>query len=301
MTDRLSAGTLALGATPADPQIHPLRRARRWGFYAAVRGLVGLVRAVPRPVATATLHGLARLARATRARDRAAVRRRVESAFGELGPERTRSMADGSWLRLASNLRDMARTDARIVVDPSTSERLEELRSRGPILALMAHLGAWELAAHALAEHAPPFGALTANPHNARIDAWLRAERAARGVHVFDRDREVAAATRFLRRGGTLAVLADHRPRGASVEVSWFGAEAPTTTGPGRMARIASATIVPVAVERAGAVHRLVLGESFEATGDVARDARRCNAALEALIRRRPEEWTWLHARHDES
>lgn len=299
---RLSSGALSPIAPTAEPQsISTFRRVRRMAFYGAVRALVGGVRHVPRPVATAGLVGLARLARTIRPADRAAVRRRVRRAFGDLDPVRARRLADRSWDELASNLRDMVRTDVRIEVTPEDRARLGALRARGPVLALMGHVGAWELAADALAAHAAPFGALTANPHNAWVDRWLRAERARRGVHVFDRDRDVAAATRFLRRGGTLAVLADHRPRGRAVEASWFGVDVPTTTGPGRIARIARATILPVSVERHDGVHRLVLGEDFVPSGDPLRDAGSCNAALEAMIRRQPGGWTWLHARHDGS
>jgi len=296
---RLRADPVVAPSESSGPRISRFRRVRRFAFYSAVRGLVSGVRALPQGVATGLLLSLARVARMARPADRAAARRRVARAFPELDPNSARRRADQSWDRLAINLRDMVRTDARIEIEAEDLARLQAARERGPVLALMAHLGAWELAANALARHAAPFGALTANPHNPRVDRWLQSERAARGVHVFDRDADAAAATRFLRRGGTLAVLADHRPRGASVLGSWFGVEVPTTTGPGRMARIARARILPVAVERIGNGHRLVVGEGFEPTGDLHRDVARCNEALEEMIRHQPEEWTWLHARSD--
>ena len=282
---------------PRPSTISRFRRARRLVFHGAVRGLVGGVRRAPRPLAEATLVALARLARATRSRERAVARRQARAAFPEGSAARTEAVADASWIRLARDLVDMIRADVDVELDEQAAQRLAEARARAPVLLLMAHLGAWELVGPALAARMAPFGAVTANPHNDRVDAWLRAERAARGVTVFDRERELGAAARWLRRGGTLAVLADHRPRGARVAAPWFADRVPTTTGPGRLAHGASATILPVGVVRRGRGHRLIVGEAFHPEGDREVDASRCNAALEQLVRQDPEGWTWIHAR----
>lgn len=282
---------------PRPTTISRFRRARRLAFHGAVRGLVGVVRRAPRPLAEAALLGLARLARATRSRERAVARQQAREAFPELSGTRADGVADASWGRLARDLVDMVRADVAVEIDDGAAQRLDDARSRGPVVLLMAHLGAWELVGPALAERMAPFGALTANPHNDRVDAWLRAERAARGVTVFDREREIGAAARWLRRGGTLTVLADHRPRGTRVLAPWFTGRVATTTGPARLAHGASATILPVGVVRRGRGHRLFVGEAFRPEGDPEIDAGRCNAALEQLIRQDPEGWTWIHAR----
>jgi KDO2-lipid IV(A) lauroyltransferase len=192
----------------------------------------------------------------------------------------------------------MLRADAAVHVPEADRRRLEAALREGPVLALMAHAGAWELAGPVLVQLTGRFGAVTADPHNAEIGAWLRRERERRHIRCFDRDREVAAATRWLSRGGCLAVLADHRPRGASVFADWFGHPAPTATGPARLARIARATILPVSVRRAGEGHEMGCGEAFVPSGDADVDAARCNHALEEIILASPEEWTWFHDRY---
>ena len=287
-------------ASPRGTSISRFRRARRLVFHGVVRSLVGGVRRAPRPLAEATLVGLARLARATRTRERSVARRQVRAAFPDLAVSVADRVADASWTRLARDLVDMVRADAPPEIDARSARCLDDARARGPVLLLMAHLGAWELVGPALSARMAPFGALTANPHNDRVDAWLRAERAARGFTVFDRDRDLGSAARWLRRGGTLAVLADHRPRGAHVRAPWFHGWVPTTTGPGRLAHGAGATILPVGVARRGRRHHLLVGDGFRPEGDATTDARRCNAALEELVRQDPEGWTWIHAREQE-
>jgi lauroyl/myristoyl acyltransferase len=191
----------------------------------------------------------------------------------------------------------MLRADAAVSFPDADRTRLEDELRKGPVLALMAHAGAWELVGPVLVEVTGRFAAVTADPHNPQVGGWLRREREARHVECFDRDREVASAARWLARGGCLAVLADHRPRGEFVEVDWFGHRTPTASGPARLARIAGATIVPVGIRRAGDGHEMSCGAAFAPSGNPQADAARCNAALEELILASREEWTWFHER----
>lgn len=277
-----------------------LRRLRRRVFYLCVRALVALVRGLPRAVAVTGLRALAALAHRLRPRERARARVQLARALPDRSPAELERIGRESLDRLARNLVDMVRQDVTVEVDVEAGERLERIARHRPVLVLTAHHGAWELIAPVLAERLPPLAALTADPHNEWVDRWLRRERRARGLEVFDRDRGLRAALRWARGGGTLAVLADHRTRGAQVLVPWFGVPAPTSPGPARLARAAKATILPVGIRRSGAGHRLEVGESFEPTGDLEVDLRRCNAALEELILRNPEEWTWIHDRYGE-
>jgi lauroyl/myristoyl acyltransferase len=60
------------------------------------------------------------------------------------------------------------------------------------------------------------------------------------------------------------------------------------------------ARIAPVGIHRTERGHELMAGEPIELAADASEDeiAARCNRALEALIRRAPEEWTWFHDRY---
>jgi KDO2-lipid IV(A) lauroyltransferase len=280
----------------------PVRRWRRWGFYALLRLFAGTLRRMPRPFGRAALRGLGRLAWMVLGAERALARENLRRALPELTESRRERLARASMLRLGENLLDMARGGVRVEFDAGHRARLTELLESGPVLCLMAHCGAWELVGPELVQcSGGRFGAVVASPHNRWVGEWLRREREFRGIRCFDRDQEVAAAAKWLSRGGCLAVLADHRPRGARVLAPWFGYDAPTTTGPARLAAVAGATIVPLGIRRENDGHRIGLGTPFVPTGDVGRDAVRCNEALQELILRSPEEWTWFHDRYDES
>lgn len=275
-----------------------LRRLRRRSFYATVRVFVGLVRGLPRPVGLGLLRGLGAVAYRVRSRDRDVARVQIQRALPALDTGRRERVVRESFDVLARNLVDMLRQDVEVIVDAQAQERLQRAREEGSVMVLMAHCGAWEVIGPVLVERLPPFAALTADPHNEWVDRWLRRERNARGITVFDRERELRPALRWLRDGGTLAVLGDHRTRGSQIPVPWFGVDAPTATGPSRMARAAHAQILPVGIRRQGDAHRLEVGTAFVPSGDDTADARRCNAALEDLILRQPEEWTWTHDRY---
>ena len=265
-----------------------------------VRVLVALTRVLPRSVAVRAWRFVAEMAHRGLRRDRAVGMSQLARALPGASAAERACMLRRSHVALARNLVDMVRQDAPVDVDAEALAKLQQARDRGPVVVLMAHLGAWELVGPVLVGCLAPFGALTANPHNEWVDRWLRRERRARGITVFDRDLELRPALRWLRQGGHLAVLGDHRTRGSLVLAPWFGKSAPTVAGPSRLARAASATILPVGIRRSGDRHRLEVGDGFAPSGLPEDDARCCNAALEELILRSPEEWTWIHDRYGE-
>lgn len=278
---------------------HRLRLWRRHAFYGIVRALVALLRRGPASWGRGFLRALAAFAWRALPGERSVATRQIGIAMPHLGAAEVETLGRASFRTLGENLLDMVRADVPVEFSAGDRTRLRELLGEGPVLVLMAHAGAWELAGPALVEVTPRFGAIVADPHNQSLGAWLRRERTRRGVTCFDRDTEIAAAARWLRRGGCLAVLADHRPRGRSVRAAWFGAPAPTSTAPARLARLAAARILPLGIRRQADGHRIGLGEAFVPVGDPEGDAARCNTALEALILESPEEWTWFHDRYD--
>ncbi len=277
------------------------RRARRHAFHAVVRLLAAGAGHGPRSCAEAGLRALAVIAWATRAADRRRAFAQLARAFPDWSPSAREAVARRAMGVLALDLLDMLRADRPVSVEAEAARRLRDERARGrPLLVLMAHLGAFELAGPVLARWLPPFAALTADPHNPAVARWLRRQRAERGVPSFDRETEVLAAARWLRRGGSLAVLADLNGRGATLGVPWFGRPAPTVTGPARLARAGRARILPVAVTRRpdGKGHRLKVATGFEPEGTVEEVSARCNQALEHFVREAPEEWLWFHDRY---
>lgn len=280
----------------------PVRQWRRRGFYVLVRALVGILRRLPPTAGRRILHALGWVAWRVMAPERRMARSNLARALPGLSAPGRDRLAQHSLRLLGDNLLDMLRGDAAVIFEDRDRQRLRQMLEVGPVLVLMGHAGAWELVGPELVQcTGGRFGALVATPHNRWLGRWLRASREARSIRCFDRDHEVAAAARWLARGGCLAVLADHRPHGPRVSAPWFGYDAPTTTGPARLARVARAKILPLGIRRDQNVHRIELGAAFAPSGELRQDAIRCNQALQELILRSPEEWTWFHDRYDES
>lgn len=281
----------------------PWRRARRLLFYALVRLSTGTLRRLPRRVCVAGMRGLGRLAWRLLGPERRIALRQLARAFPQMTPAQRERLGRESLEALGENLVDCLRADVPVEIGPEARRRLEEVRNRRrPVVVLMGHLSAFELVGPCLVEQLSPFAAVTADPHNHRVDAWLRGQREARGVRVFDRRRERWGAARWLRRGGTLALLADHRGAVDSRPIPWFGRPAPTPTGPARLARWADAVILPVTLRRSRGRLELHVEEALPdaASRDEDDVMKWCNRRLEDWIRRSPREWTWFHDRYGE-
>ncbi|HKI83039.1 MAG TPA: hypothetical protein VKA63_01785, partial [Candidatus Krumholzibacteria bacterium] len=239
-----------------------LRMARRFVFYASVRSLAWLARRSPRRLAVGFMEGLGLLAYSCRRGDREVAMRQLALAFPDWDEETRRRAARESFVCLGRNLLDSVRGEARVRIASTDEERLARIQESGdPVLVLSLHLGSWELLGRWLANRFPAMGVVTANPHNHWIDSWLARERAALGLRTFDRRREVLAAARWLRRGGSLAVLADHRSQVSSVSAPFFGRPAPTAVGPQRLARRSRARILPVGMRFDGEDHWVLVGD----------------------------------------
>lgn len=86
-----------------------------------------------------------------------------------------------------------------------------------------------------------------------------------------------------------------------SVFVPFFGVDAATITGLSRLARAASAAVVPCVtrVLPDGQGYLVEVGEAWDdfPTADVEADSARMNACIEAAVRTMPEQYYWVHRR----
>ena len=117
------------------------------------------------------------------------------------------------------------------------------------------------------------------------------------------RGEDARALLRVLRRGEILGLLMDQDTNVQGVFAPFFGRPAHTPVGPVRLAMRTGAPLVPMALYREGEGYHLVVQPPIPLpdTGDREADLRegvaRCNRTLEALIRRHPEQWVWMHRR----
>jgi KDO2-lipid IV(A) lauroyltransferase len=174
------------------------------------------------------------------------------------------------------------------------------------VLILTGHLGAWELSSfyHSLMGH--PMGMVIRRLDNRLLDGFVNRIRCLHGNRVNHKDDFARGLLTAMRRGESVGILMDTNmtpPQG--VFADFFGVPACTASGLARVALKTGAAVVPGFLLWEAAEGRYVLhfGEriEFEATGDAESDivalTQRCTAAIEAWVRRYPEQWLWIHRR----
>jgi KDO2-lipid IV(A) lauroyltransferase len=175
------------------------------------------------------------------------------------------------------------------------------------IVVLTPHLGCFEVAAQAYAQRfgqgAQPITVLFRPPRQAWLRDLVSGARARPGLKTASTTlagvRQMITA---LRQGESLGLVPDQvPPQGLGVWAPFFGQEAYTMTLSARLARQTGATVLLGWGERLswGRGYRVTvipLDESLPA--DVTLAASVINRAMEALIRRCPQQYLWGYARY---
>ena len=230
-----------------------------------------------------------------------AMRRNLRSAFPELDD----AALDDMTRRIVANF---GRQVAEVVHIPSFASgtrgaRLEAAGAmefpsggKGPAIYVSGHLGNWELIPIVFRRHAVPVTIIYTKLAHPGIDARLLELRRATGATYVEKADALRACVRALARGESIALLVDQRVE-SGIEVEFFGRPTRFTHLPARMALKFGCPIVPAETVRIGAGHlKAVFHEPIwpgpERGDAAARDlTQRMAGAIEACIRRHPDEW----------
>ncbi|MDX2031795.1 MAG: lysophospholipid acyltransferase family protein [Blastocatellia bacterium] len=178
-------------------------------------------------------------------------------------------------------------------------------RGRGVIL-LTGHIGCWELSVFAHSIYGYPMSFLKRNVDNPLVERLAEGYRARFGNRGIDKKNSVREILKTLKSGGVVGILADlNASREEGVFVEFFGRQASTTAGVATLALRTGAAVLPgyLLWDEAARIHRLHFEPPIETidTGnqkeDVVANTQRYAAALEAVIRRHPDQWLWIHRR----
>jgi Kdo2-lipid IVA lauroyltransferase/acyltransferase len=193
----------------------------------------------------------------------------------------------------------------REVLDYRLAER--QLASmRRPFLGLTAHLGNWEIAAIGVAQWAGGAHGIARVSKNPLLERWILGNRERGGLVIHPRRGGVRDLAKAMA-GGTVGLqVVDQNQRLRGVFAPFFGKLASCERAAVTLAlRHGYPIVVGAAIRRGGGfAFDLVAEEPFvlTATGDRAADlaagVRRVNAAIEALVRRAPEQYLWIHDRY---
>lgn len=298
-----------------------MRRGRRKGLlyrarYRAgeylLRAFVGSLRWLPRR-ATPYIAGIVeRVSRVLLWRYRRRMRDTLAQTMAEELPTEAdrRTVVHRVWRNFAQSFLEtlatlyMADEEIRSRIEISGEEHLREALARNKgVLALSAHLGNFPMIGPRLAAQGHDFSVVLKLPEEKRFAALQHEYITRAGVKIIParpRRESVPRIIEALRRNGIVLVVPDEF-RSAGVEVDFLGRRAPAPKGPVTIAQRTGAAVVPLFMVR-GHDNRLTLHVKpelrFVNTGDREADLR-VNARLfvqeiENMVRRHPDQWSWM-------
>jgi len=177
------------------------------------------------------------------------------------------------------------------------------LREGKGCIAVIGHLGNWELVGVAATLAGYPLHTLMRPLRNHWIDAYLLKYRKLTGQHMIPRDRALGEMIRVLQRNKILIVQVDQDARRSGVLVNFFGRPASTHRAPATLALKYNAPIVMANIYREGRWNTVNLSEPMypEAFRDHPDPVQALTQAytdrFEEFVRAHPEQWFWMHDR----
>ena len=249
---------------------------------------------------------LGRLAFQAGGRRRAITETNIAMCFPELDAAARAAMARSTFEGVGIGLleaayawsRPAARLAGRIEIHGLSALREAQAEGRGVLLAGM-HFATLDIAGALLAEQVD-FDVIYRHNRNAVIDWAMRRGRERRYQAVIERS-DMRRVARHLKQGHIVWYAADQDfGRRHSIFAPFFGHPAATITAGARLARMHGSAVVLMSHFRDEARQtwslRLRRLPDYP-SGDDAADAARMNQAIEAEIRRRPDQYLWLHRR----
>ncbi len=234
-------------------------------------------------------------------------------AFPDMSPDQRRRLIRRMWEHLFLLVLEVAHAPRKIhetnwreyVTLRNESELVRYLLDDRPLLVVSAHLGNFEVGGYALGILGFPTYTVARTLDNPYLDRFVNRFRAATGQHIIPKNGGFDQILDVLARGDTMTFLADQYagPKGCWVE--FFGRPASAHKAIALLALENNARIsVSSSLRLGGPMH-------FEMNNDVAIDPLEVGSEvgtireltqwyttrLEALIRRAPDQYWWLHRR----
>lgn len=180
-----------------------------------------------------------------------------------------------------------------------------------PIIAVTAHMGAWEIMAGILGEaataaHRSQPQIVVRTNKNENINELIFKLRGGRGAQILSHRNAVFGVLRSLKKKGVTAFLVDHNTkRKEAIFTDFLGETAAVNSGPAFLALRGKAVVVPaflVRNEEGGykfIVEQPLITEDLEGTREekIQQITRFYTNAVERVVRQYPEQWFWMHKR----
>jgi KDO2-lipid IV(A) lauroyltransferase len=261
----------------------------------------------PRPLADRLGERYARLLDLALPRLRRAAMRNLELATPELPPERRRAVADevfrsiGRLLVAFARLPRITRGNVGEWIHYEGYEHYKAALARGKgVLFATAHLGNWELSAHAHGLLSAPMHVVVRPLDNPLIDRLVARRRTLSGNRVIPKNDFARGIMKALAANEAVGILIDQNAaRDEGVFVDFFGVPACASAGIARIAAHTGAAVIPgfALWNERGKRYVLRFYPPVQITGELREDTARIQRHLEEVIRQYPGQWLWIHRR----
>ncbi|HTU27422.1 MAG TPA: lipid A biosynthesis acyltransferase [Pirellulales bacterium] len=281
--------------------------------YLVVRVLMCVVQALPMSTCQSASRLLARVAADWIRLRGETVDDNLRHAFPELGPAERRRIARRMWEHLFLMAVEMAHAPRKIHWtnwrDYITLVRkdllVEMLISDRPTMLVCGHFGNFELSGYVLAQLGFPSSSVARPLDNRYLNRWLISWRGSHGQFIIPKNGSASQIDDLLAGGGVLTLLADQHAGDKGCWVNFFNRPASTHKA---VALLALSNETPMAVcfcQRSGGPLKYRLGadrtlDPRELPPEVASVPGLTTwytSELEAIIRRAPEQYWWVHRR----
>ena len=231
---------------------------------------------------------------------------------GELSSQEIAALARSTFINLGRTVVETCRMlkidreNFRQFIRIEGYEHFQQAKRRGKgIIYITAHLGSWELLPLASALMGEPLSIVTRPLDNPYLDRVINRLRTAWGTRVLPKKLAMPALVQTLLRGESVGILMDQNITWKEgVFVDFFGMPACTALAPALLALRADASVLPAAIVRCGRDRHTIFVEKeipLIRTGhlkaDVVANTASFTRAIEALVRKAPAQWLWVHRR----
>ena len=287
-----------------------------YAVYLVVRLVVCAIQALSWDLAMSLARSMAWVFRTVDRRHRQVVLDNLRGAFPDLDQAALDRLLRDSYDHLLISLIEFAkaprllnlRTLDRYVryADPDTPERLRRFYADArPNLVVTGHFGNWEVMSYA-AGMIQMRGAIVARRlDNVYLDRYLARIRRRTGQELLDKSADYARILETVASGGRLVMVGDQDAGPRGMFVDFLGRPASTFKSIALLSLEYQAPIVVIGAARVGTplqyivyIEDIILPEDYAQDADAPRSiTERHVAALEAMVRRHPEQYFWVHRR----
>ncbi|MEM9701802.1 MAG: lysophospholipid acyltransferase family protein [Planctomycetota bacterium] len=286
--------------------------------YVVFRGLIGAIGLTPIRIADAGCRGLAFVMHRVLPRKLSryeVAAENLRSAFPDKDDDWVDATIGRMWhhlFRLVVEIVQQPRYFRRETLPQVYGFRQREQAVRAlcgdrPVILLGGHFGNWEAAVTAFGEFGFPVGIVARDFDNPYLHAWFQRTREATGGTLISKNGGGNEIAERVEAGGAVALLCDQDAGPRGVFVPFFGRDASTFKSIALLAMQYDALVVVGYVSRQADDFAKWGWTRYELGCETVIDPREAGgvkeitaaytAALEAVIRRHPEQYFWVHRR----